>query len=466
MKQIFLTLILVPTTYLIYSQNVELKRNQLIDYLYFNQISAQDVNSNHHKELYFTDIYNNIIPYDRQVYIKSSKNLYLILEGTGMVFKAVKLKEKTIEFERIDSTVNFGYNFLAINLCHKDTLFSFGGYGFWKFNGQLRYFMNGEWLIAPVNKEIFILDHINFLDLKKSVLYSISHNYGNEAEKKNGPEIKESYVIKTDLNQKNNQVVGEIRTEFKNFTEAYILWKSTKLKGPVIAYHQNIYLINFERNRIYKASNRKIFDQLVANLRYQPGYIFQNNDTVYYIRSNDKDSLYYFTISQKDFETEGLQFYTPISVEKKLNLGFIAIIGLGIVGGLIGWNYLKSKRKRKMNTIENKNFSQYIDTPDLSTDISKFNDFEINIIQGIIQEKIITVEVLNHLLGLSKKSLEIQKKSRNDVIHRINHKFRVIFNSEVEFIERIRSEEDRRYFKYTINEANQQLFKDHQKKHS
>ena len=95
-----------------------------------------------------------------------------------------------------------------------------------------------------------------------------------------------------------------------------------------------------------------------------------------------------------------------------------------------------------------------------------FSDFEKTVINRIIKENIISVEALNHILGLGKKSIEIQKKSRNDVIHRINHKFKVIFNSEAEFIERIRSEEDRRYFKYTINEANQQLFKDHQKKHS
>jgi hypothetical protein len=36
------------------------------------------------------------------------------------------------------------------------------------------------------------------------------------------------------------------------------------------------------------------------------------------------------------------------------------------------------------------------------------------------------VDALNKILGVGKKSLEIQKKSRNDIINRINHKFKIL----------------------------------------
>lgn len=462
MKKYFFIFILVGFPFLAYSQNLKAKRNQLLDYLFFTKEPLQEVNSNHNKNLYYLELPDKKLQFDRHIFIRSKNTLFLIIEGTGMVFKGNKYDETFIEFERIDSTVNFGYNFLAINLCHKDTLFSFGGYGFWKFNGQLRYFMNNQWNISPVNKELNVIDHINYFDRKDSKLYSISHIYGNEAEKKKEPSSRKSTVICTDLLEKNNSELGDVMPELKNMTESYILWKSTQLEGPVITFLQNAYLINFKKNRIYKSTNRKIFDNLVANFRYQTGYIFQNNDTVYYVRSNNKDSLFHFTIGRSDFETEGLPLYSPssgnINTSRmiKLLLGFILMAALTI--GLL----IKLRKSKKTITVSHLNSNTDLIVEN-NFDISKFSDFDIHVINAIIKEKIIPVETLNHILGLSKKSLEIQKKSRNDVIHRINHKFKVILNTEVEFIERIRSEEDRRYFKYTINEANQQLFKDHQK---
>ena len=68
-----------------------------------------------------------------------------------------------------------------------------------------------------------------------------------------------------------------------------------------------------------------------------------------------------------------------------------------------------------------------------------------------------SVEDINASLGLNKKTLEIQKKVRTETINRINHKFKIKYNLSADLIERIRSEEDRRFYKYIINEENGKL---------
>jgi hypothetical protein len=55
--------------------------------------------------------------------------------------------------------------------------------------------------------------------------------------------------------------------------------------------------------------------------------------------------------------------------------------------------------------------------------------------------------------------LEVQKKIRTEIISRINHKFRVHSEGENDLIERVRSEQDRRYFKYMIRTENMDQLK-------
>ena len=70
----------------------------------------------------------------------------------------------------------------------------------------------------------------------------------------------------------------------------------------------------------------------------------------------------------------------------------------------------------------------------------------------------ITVDELNTCLGIKKKTIEIQKRVRTEAINRINHKFNINNNIETIFIERLRSNDDRRFFNYTINKINASIY--------
>lgn len=443
-----------------HAQTYQIKRNKFLEYLYYSKANFDDINSNHDRKLDILRIpLNNIHQrHDRQIFIKSKDALYLIFEGTGLVFKASIDSKHKIWFTRIDSTEFSGYNFNAINFSYKDTLFSFGGYGYWRNNGHLRYFINNEWLLMPLNQEIPLMNHIYFYDREKEKIFSIVYSSENQAEKKKENFEPSFQVNLTDLNSKNNEIIGNLNPIFKSiYRESYPLWMSTKLNGSVIAYNQNAYLINFEKNRIYKSISNKIMDKLTSNIRYNTGYIFQSNDSVYYVRNDIPDSLFHFIVSEEDFEKNGSPLFIPVQKNYTQTYSIPKLITLAIIAIIIIYTLkIKSGNNLQLdNAVSKDNFS------DNEIHLSNFNNFEKEIITTIINDKPVTVDSLNHILGLSKKSLEIQKKSRNDVIHRINHKFKILCEVETDLIERIRSEEDKRYFKYHITKANEQIYLNH-----
>jgi hypothetical protein len=59
---------------------------------------------------------------------------------------------------------------------------------------------------------------------------------------------------------------------------------------------------------------------------------------------------------------------------------------------------------------------------------------------------------VNHVLGVARKSLEIQKKMRRESFVRINRRFREMTGLDVDLIASRRSEEDKRYYQYFVLE--------------
>jgi len=441
------------------SQKYEVEKSKLLEYLNNQKNSIDFINSNIDYIVFKPILSESDLKkkFDRQMLIKSQNKLILIPEGTGMVLQATASTAKTILFTRIDSSLYDGYNFRAINFMYKDTLYSFGGYGFWKNNGQLRYFSNNEWLIQPISKEIFGPTDITYLDVQNGNLFYLSTEYENQAERNSKANMTNVNIVKLNLTNKENTISGKIKNEFGNIIlDGKSIWNSASLNGIVVRYNQKVILLDFLNNRIYNSKTSKIFNHLFANEQHEPNFIFENHDTVYYVRSNDIDSLYHFSVNRSDFESEGIQFYTPTESTNGNRKKLFWVMGICLI---LGCSWLIIRKKISKQTTPNSNpINTYSNLNDTSSDVLKFNEFENHIIEAIIKEKILTVESINHILGLSKKSLEIQKKSRNDVIHRINHKFKILGSVDQDFIERIRSEEDKRYFKYHINKQNEQIY--------
>ena len=91
-----------------------------------------------------------------QLLIKDDSALYLSFSGSGRLYKLNSEDDSSYIFSRLDRTENMNYNLAANYFSYKQQIFSFGGYGFWKANGNLKLFnqKDQQWDIVPLSEEI------------------------------------------------------------------------------------------------------------------------------------------------------------------------------------------------------------------------------------------------------------------------------------------------------------------------
>ena len=382
--------------------------------------------------------------------IKNKGGLYALVDGTGQVYKATSLDQGQITFTRIDSTYFSGNNFNAINYSYNDIIYSFGGYGFWNKNGQLSHLTPGaEWSIDKINRK-FKTDNTlyNYLP-NKSKLYYIEFPWVDESI---NYEVKETTVIEFDILKKENNILGKLNDKLK-IQYSYLNINVPSINATLIGSANEIILLNFSLNKVYKLTNSKIKDALIGKAGSEPQNTFEDNGKVYYSFNNDT-TLRSIQISMDDFKEESYPIYIS---ENQSNYIWFVIIGVCIIS-LATIIFIYVKRKKNQNVLANYKEVTYI--VDLKS--NEFNTIENSLISNLIEKSNIdahlTVDELNTILGIKKKSIEIQKRVRTEAINRINHKFNVNFNLETTFIERTRSDEDRRYFNYIISKENSRIY--------
>ena len=84
-----------------------------------------------------------------------------------------------------------------------------------------------------------------------------------------------------------------------------------------------------------------------------------------------------------------------------------------------------------------------------------FTEFEKDFLNKLTSKKgkQLDIETLNYLLGLSKKSIEIQKKNRSEFLNKLDQKLRDLLHTEEVLIIRVKDEADKRIFLYQLNES-------------
>jgi hypothetical protein len=386
-----------------------------------------------------------------QFFVRNKTGSYILVDGTGRIYKATSKSNDTIYYNRIDSTHFYGYNGGAINFTYHDTIFSFGGGGFWSVNGQLRYYSEKykEWDILPLNEEVPTTNALCYFDTLNSEIYYLQIPITNYA---TNISITKSYsIFKLNLKSRTNKKLGVINKIFINqfpYKDLFSYVQLPSLKAVLVNFDAtNQYLFDFINNKSYKLNNSEIQKTFYGNSKniYRTNS-FEINNWIYFNRNDDPTmQLDSVKITMNDFTPMNTGFYEP-EREDESKYG-IAIIGTSILGGIIFF----VRRRKKLKTKKE-------DQLDETNGIGDFKSIELDLIEKIynksLEGKSYSVEDINAALGLSKKSLEIQKKIRTETINRINHRFKIICNTEDELIERIRLEEDRRYYKYIISEEN------------
>ena len=415
----------------------------------FDENNREFVIKNQDKGLQLIKLENTFQGYE-QFFVRNKTGSYILIDGTGRIYKATSKSNDTVYYSRIDSTHFYGYNGGAINFTYHDTIFSFGGGGFWRVNGQLRYYSEKyhEWDILPLNEEVPTTNALSYYDTLNSEIYYLQIPLTNNA---TNISTKGYFIFKLNLKNRTNEKLGEIKNEFVNLflsKVGYNYVQLPSLKAVMVNFDgENQYLIDFINNKSYKLNNKEIQKKFYGNSKnIHNTYPFEKNSWIYFTRNDDPTmQLDSVKITIADFAPMNTGFYEP-EVDNESKYG-IATIGILTLGGIIFF----VRRRKKIKTTKE-------DQEDETNGIGDFKSIELDLIEKIynrsLEGKSYSVEDINAALGLSKKSLEIQKKIRTETINRINHRFKIILDTEDELIERIRLEEDRRYYKYIISEEN------------
>ena len=458
LKNIFLqTILFCLTHYSIQAQSYDVPKTELLQYLYRTNSTINELTNLDPKKIIIPITEKNLNNHTHEI-VKNKNGLFVLIDQTGRVYRATKESKSSITFTRIDSTHYWGYNGEAIEFSFHDTLFSFGGFGFWRINGQLRYYSKvfQEWNITPISNEYPTKDYINFYSESKSSLYYCQIPYHDPVTNKYNQQYS---LYKLNLITKINDKIGDLSDPLISILKKdNVIYKINlpSMNGTLLFFsYENMLLLKFSENAVYKLVNKNIKDLILGNSNSDHiRNTFEINDSVYYTLSNENsDQLHSFEIKASDF----VKLNYPIYIEQnEKNTTLFAVFILFTALSIIILFYVirdKIKRRTKINYV--------LKEPDIRN-INEFSEVEMSFINLIITNikkgRYLTQDEINNALGVSKKTISNQKKVKGDTINKINHKFKILFDKKFEFIERERSEFDKRFYNYIINQDNIQLY--------
>jgi hypothetical protein len=356
-----------------------------------------------------------------QQIIKSGKASFLTTSGSGLVYQLKNINDSAAAFSRIDSTQYDGYNFDDVKFIYNDTLFSIGGFGFWRNNGQVRYFSeNKEWELLFPEIPIGISNrNIWNLDDQRGILYFITENGKGKPIVLSINLSKHTYEIQEAFSASFNEQIIHSK-------EIPIQIQLTNNSGALLVYSDKIYYLNIALNQLKIESDKSLINFLNKNnVRANPVFNIDDKLIIASINENKLDSI---TFSIQDFLNiipviESKTLFT----QKKTTLSISLLILLIVV-----IFYFKFSKKKTII----------------------FSDFEKAFLNKLASKrgKQLDIEALNYLLGLSKKSIEIQKKNRSEFLNKLDQKLRDLLHTEEVLIIRVKDEADKRIFLYKLNE--------------
>lgn len=383
-----------------------------------------------------------------QIIYKVDSNLYLQLLGGGRIYKLLPVTDSTYLYERIDKTINYNYNIGSYNFNYKGDLYNYGGYGFWKNHGNLIKFnwKDREWDIVPVSREIipyFSLNGPSWFDEKEGKLFVPFESKVNAGVigDENLTGIVSHYTWVLNLSNYNWEKLGKLTANAYEILKKAGTIISTD-SGSIITSTFDVYFFNYKSNSILKSNNKTLVQSFSRMSNDKFSYYFNNR--IYY---NDANQRNYDSLEINLMQFEKLNY--PIwQKENKVLTSFLYIaIGLAFITGF--YIFFRSRNKKRIRPLLIKE-----DNADFKIN---FNDIEIALIDFLISKsenkKRATISNINYILGVKDKNVGLQKKVRSDVYNNINSKYKYYIKRDTQLIQSIRSEEDKRYFEYFIDES-------------
>jgi hypothetical protein len=408
-------------------------------------------------------------------FIKTKDHLLMLPQGTGRIYQ-LESENGSWNWKRIDSTFYTGYNFGFFPFVLNDILYSFGGYGLWYTNGNLRFYneTGEEWNAKPLSESIpwsWNTQAHAFLYLdtsRKKMTIRAEGLVDNNLLKNPRDLVHGQNIYQLDIPSGDWEKLGNANdTAFKMM--AILPWGLLVDQTTVLDIDRNQYLHFNDQLRakmLGRTSNSTQHNALFLSFAIDSILYFGNLTDPY-------DSL---VISRADLMDTGIPIYTK---EKKSTIlggqdvKSIIILLLVIICLTLAFLYWKNIRPQPMlASIKLPNPEPTaVAKPDTEAEkvitfrstriLDLLEEREKSLLRYIykhsIDERLTTIDEINRVIGVANRSNEIQKRMRSDLIGSVNQKLNIITKDKKPVIDKQRSEFDKRSFEYFIQPSHMSL---------
>ena len=471
MKNIFITL-LILLNYVFanaqngngYLKNHELSLIQLIEKDSGDMQSTIDNNEFQFGTDFRGATYSNIVKHKGKILIQPL--------GTGRLYEIVK-ENNTYRSKRIDSTLHSGVNFFSKTFFTRDTLYQFGGLGFWNIRGLLTFFskQTNQWELIQTNRDVPCFFD-NSQDAVLQVYDDPSHPkmyLSNTYKYLNYPQTFDisgkdtSFVF--DFNTKQWTALGKLNPELKRILLGKNSLYLNFVKYQLIQSALEFYWINFENNSYgklkskYNGEIRQIWLRVYNNESNVGSANFQMNvgNNIYFLKVNKDRNLEYekFTfneemldLNKQDYIYSNNTNYIAIITNfldeyKTFLLALLSLMALSIF--IYSFQKRKKKLPKEVVSILNNNF------------FNALTIVEKELIEELYEHHLkgeeLSTKLINKIIGVQQKDTLTQNKSRSDYFIRINQKFKMATQYSEPLIVKQRDHSDKRQYNYSLNSA-------------
>lgn len=368
----------------------------------------------------------------QQRLIKTSKGLFVSLDGSGRIYQLLS-NNGNLEFKRIDSTIFFGYNLGSFPFAYHDTIYSLGGYGIWRINGQLRRYVDKarQWDVVGLNEEIPVMvdthNSMMWYDYAKGKIYIGSSVQRNEAVRSSSlNETNFVYDVSVlDLTTKNWQKLGTLSNYLRE-KSALIGNITASPWGQLVGFGNKLMIIDYPNNRLLSLKAERN-ETITTTLFADPDtHLYYFKDSTLYFGNTAKNTLDSIQLRLSDFAASDEIVYTPVKNSSTITItiheGWLYIIGGLIVlatAGLSVWRMKKSWSKKYLHA-RNEGLRE-IDTSKNTQTSNGIKELRVN---GSLQNG--NGKEINNLNGIKINGEHIKDELRNGKEHNISNGVKTI----------------------------------------
>ncbi len=397
--------------------------------------------------------------------IKKGKNTWIQPSGTGKLFKIEKNKS-SYALIKIDSTVHSGVNYQAFTFQLNDTIFQYGGSGFWNMRGIMTYFspQTHEWELYPSNAIVNGYDDFDNIikykvDPRTNKLYATkSIAYSNMPKDFSLNNIDSCFEF--DFAKNTWSTLGATNPALIKTLESATYYNYNLNEILVFQNYLDYYWIDFSKNEYGKVkpnSNQRMKQawlSLYNTKETYDGLQFNLGNTAYLVKILSGNQLSYATyiINADDLDRNTVQnvykienpilyfifnkvlpFFTP-------NVSVVMLTAFGLF--FIVYRQRKKRVPKEVTARLNYNFYHSLSI------------IEKELLQVLYKNhqkgESISTKVINKIIGVQNKDVLTQNKSISDHFLKINKKYKLSTQQKLPLIIKKRDSIDKRQYNYGL----------------